>query len=130
MKPRATYAASASGLHPPDIDQSIFDELSSLLRQLRLGKVKEISPSTWQLEGTHYILTLDQPTSSFCVQAKDGRGELLRLTHSSGDKVELSQGIKRKDVANFQHIQQISTQEKEKEKQDQRSSTVGQANRS
>jgi hypothetical protein len=78
-------------------------------------EVKAHHPGIGRLEGTHYILTNDQLAQTFSIQAKDGRGELVRVNRHEGNTLLSAQRIVFRDLANFQHIEQAINQEREKE---------------
>ena len=87
-------------------------------------EVKAHHPGIGRLEGTHYILTNDQLAQTFSIQAKDGRGELVRVNRHEGNTLLSAQRIEIRDLANFQHIEQAINQEREKEKQRQLEETA------
>jgi len=76
-------------------------------------EVKVHYPGVGRLEGIHYILTDDLVEKTFSIQAKDGRGELVRVNRHEGNALLSAQRIEIRDIANFQRIQQAINQQRE-----------------
>jgi hypothetical protein len=108
-----------------------FQEIALKIQQARAAAIAPIAiqffeasqevtahhPDIRRLEGTHYILTDDQVEKTFSIQAKDGRGELVRVNRHEGNALLAAQGIDLHDIVNFQRIQQMIDQHTDKEQQ-------------
>jgi hypothetical protein len=79
----------------------------------REGAVVQAGADSWKLTGNQYLMSFERSSGIFSLEARDGRGELLRLRGSDGtENLEIAQKIKQQDLLNFQRIQATLQQEK------------------
>jgi hypothetical protein len=79
----------------------------------REGSVTQTGADSWKLIGNQYVMSFERSSGVFSLEARDGRGELLRLRGSEGtENLEIAQRIVQQDLLNFQRIQETLQQEK------------------
>jgi hypothetical protein len=79
----------------------------------REGSVVQTGADSWKLTGNQYVMSFERSSGVFSLEARDGRGELLRLRGSEGtENLEIAQRIEQQDLLNFQRIQVTLQQEK------------------
>lgn len=84
----------------------------------RSGTVIQADANRWILSGNQYVMSFDQESGVFSLQAQDGRGELLRLRGSDRAEIlEVAQRIEKQDLFNFQLIERrLQQQETERDR--------------